>query len=313
MPLADRIVESVGSIGSDVCGTDMVAERLIEAERFSFDIEAKSAIVQIAESRALALVKAIPLCRLPFEKCWLEWPGDAAGARRDDSGDDTEEPRSFGVLLEAQDDSLQRFSISFVWDFKPNGKASYLHDIAGNSINISCVAFWVDWTKEIGQHATTDAEASKALEASLLPFVPPQSRGLLTHLRSNGLTGDVERLLAANVDDVRGEICYVIAALCLLNTKNYVSVDPVDLVKQNKARMRRRKAPLLSYSTVRIRLSKQERAAAKAFGMTREEMRKHVVRGHFKVRRSGIYWWRPYIRGSAAVGEVKRSEYKVAA
>jgi hypothetical protein len=27
-------------------------------------------------------------------------------------------------------------------------------------------------------------------------------------------------------------------------------------------------------------------------------MRRHLVRGHFKVGKSGVYWWRPFLRGS---------------
>jgi len=38
-------------------------------------------------------------------------------------------------------------------------------------------------------------------------------------------------------------------------------------------------------------------------------MAAHYVRGHFKQRKSGVYWWSPFVRGS---GEPrKRAAYAV--
>jgi hypothetical protein len=35
----------------------------------------------------------------------------------------------------------------------------------------------------------------------------------------------------------------------------------------------------------------------------RADVEAHLVRGHFKRRNSGVYWWNPFIRGT---GEVKQ-------
>lgn len=37
------------------------------------------------------------------------------------------------------------------------------------------------------------------------------------------------------------------------------------------------------------------------------EMRRHLVRGHFKRRRSGIFWWGDFFRGNPALGEVTKT------
>lgn len=313
MPLADRIVDAVGSLGADISGIPEVAERILEAERFVFDLEAKAAIVQIAESKPSALLTALPLCRLPFSKCWFEWPGEWVGGKPDVSPESTETPRTFGVLLEAVDSTHQRFSASFVWDFKPHGAVEHLFKLSGHTINVCTVALrvdWADWEDFTEIRVANEAEAASAIQATLTSFVPPHARGLITTLRETNPAA-VQEFVESNLEDIRGEICYVIAALCLLNTKNYVNTQQADLAKINKARVRNRKAPRMSYSTVKIRLSRHERTASQAIGMTREEMRRHVVRGHFKIRRSGIYWWRPFVRGSHAAGEVRRSSYEV--
>ena len=36
---------------------------------------------------------------------------------------------------------------------------------------------------------------------------------------------------------------------------------------------------------------------ARGRGATAEEIRSHLVRGHFKVRKTGIFWWRPHTAG----------------
>lgn len=51
---------------------------------------------------------------------------------------------------------------------------------------------------------------------------------------------------------------------------------------------------------------------ADASGISREAARQHLVRGHFKIRRTGVYWWSPFLRGDGTRGTVKRVEYEVA-
>jgi hypothetical protein len=321
MPLADRIIDAVGSPTLELQGVSLFAERLMKAERFVFDDEARAAIAQIASSKPTALMTALPLCRLPFERCWFEWPGALDEHRNDTLDEKHVLPRAWGVLLEATDSTLQRFDASFAWDFKPGDIDFSEYGPAvrrvwdGNTINLGTVGLhvdWADWEDWTEIRAANEAEAASALQTTVTTFIPPHSRDMIAALKATQ-PSEIEPLLASNFEDIKGEMSYVIAALCLLNTKNYTDISSVDLSKQNKARMRRRKRPLLSYSTVKIRLSKQERLAAKAGGMTREEMRRHVVRGHFKIRSSGIYWWRPFIRGSVAAGEVKRTAYEIAA
>lgn len=315
MPLADRIVDAVGSVSMELQGVSEFAERLMKAERFVFDPDARSAVSQIAISKATALITAIPLCRLPFEKCWLEWPGGIDDRSDNNLDEDHVIPRTWGVLLEATDSTLQRFDVSFVWDFKPGAIDLPPQYTEAHTLNLGVVGLhidWADWGEWTEIRAANEAEAASALQTTVTTVIPPHSRQMIAALKATQ-PAEIEPLLASNFESIEGEMSYVIAALCLLNTRNYTDISRVDLAKQNNARMRRRKRPLLSYSTVKIRLSQQERTASKAAGMTREEMRRHVVRGHFKIRSSGIYWWRPFIRGSVAAGEVKRTAYEIAA
>ena len=94
-------------------------------------------------------------------------------------------------------------------------------------------------------------------------------------------------------------------------SRNLVECKSGDLARLNSARRRSGNRTLLDYSEVTISLSKRDRAAAKSHAVSSTDLRRHIVRGHFKVRKGGIFWWRPCIRGSAAAGTVVRTGYVV--
>jgi hypothetical protein len=56
-------------------------------------------------------------------------------------------------------------------------------------------------------------------------------------------------------------------------------------------------------------MSRSQARIAAARGIDREAARAHLVRGHFKIRRTGVFWWSSFLRGDAGKGELKRQEY----
>ena len=80
----------------------------------------------------------------------------------------------------------------------------------------------------------------------------------------------------------------------------------------NRSRSKAGKPPLVDYHqlTLRIGASDAPRRRMDPYGHDRAAQRAHTVRGHFKIRKTGVYWWRPFIRGEVAEGFVGKS-YKV--
>jgi hypothetical protein len=118
--------------------------------------------------------------------------------------------------------------------------------------------------------------------------------------------------VAAALDDVRDEIGPLISLLILMNSKNCVDVAKQTIApKHNKARVKSGKPAFLGHSTVHIKLGKTNANVAAAYGMTKEEARRHLVRGHFKIRKYGVYWWTPHLRGSSLRGHINREAYIV--
>jgi hypothetical protein len=124
------------------------------------------------------------------------------------------------------------------------------------------------------------------------------------------LTGDTSSI----VHDVQDEMGHLFATLILMNSKNCVEVAKTEPpMKLNKARSKRGKPELLPYSTVKIELSQSQKRAVASGLISREEARRHLVRGHFKVRSTGVFWWGEFIRGSAAKGTIERRVHLVEA
>ncbi len=95
--------------------------------------------------------------------------------------------------------------------------------------------------------------------------------------------------------------------LIMINCKNLLtSREVVPSARLQKARMRRGKQPLFSHKILDISLTRSQANRAASQGMTRAQMRLHMVRGHFKVKKTGIYWWSPFIRGSKEAGLVTK-------
>ncbi len=119
-----------------------------------------------------------------------------------------------------------------------------------------------------------------------------------------------QQLRESFVNDIEGEGAFIEAFLILLNTKNGVVSEKEDHSRLNTAREKAKKPPLREFQITRMSLSRHALRGEMSGSATREECRQHYVRGHFKVRRTGVYWWSPFVRGSSTVA-VPRERYIV--
>lgn len=98
--------------------------------------------------------------------------------------------------------------------------------------------------------------------------------------------------------DIAGEGPFAQFFIAMLNSKNCVEQEAVSMAKLNKARANRKsdKPPLLDYTTIKLVMSKARRRVAAARGLSPEITREQLVRGHFKTRRTGVFWWNEFER-----------------
>lgn len=119
------------------------------------------------------------------------------------------------------------------------------------------------------------------------------------------------RMMRAAFADVEGEPAYMEALLICLQAKNILHSSPLDIPeKLQNARVKSGKQKLVEFTRVDIDLSRGASGRA-GVGQDRAALRAHFVRGHFKIRQTGIFWWSPYVRGDAVLGTVRQPEYRM--
>lgn len=103
-------------------------------------------------------------------------------------------------------------------------------------------------------------------------------------------------------------ITQILSALILLNCRNAVTTERVPAPeKLNKKRVKLKRAPIPEYRTVKVHLSGAARKAWSERGVSSAQMRDGAfVVGHFKVRKSGIFWWGFHMRGGGPSSGTRR-------
>jgi len=124
-------------------------------------------------------------------------------------------------------------------------------------------------------------------------------------------TQECYRLLAQLArSDWSGEASYLLAIIGMMNARNMVETLPVVQSKLNRARQRRGQQPLFEHHVLKIHARQERRVAHKLLlrggGDMREAMRWHAVSGHWKVRKTGIFFWHPFYRGDRTKGEITK-------
>ena len=322
MMLADHIIQSAKNPkGMNPFFTDF-GKAVAAAVPFEIEPDVGRIAHAVQQSDGKRLLAIHEFCRVPFKSSWFEWVGPSASFGTTIKSDArTEEtaprPDRCGALVEVLDDDMSAAMVSFAWSHKQYGvnvsPYSFLFDWAGKN-RIPKVASKMaldDIRKAFPKHKNDSDDDLNRLEARAEVLPNPRLVKLWMAVEARGAEY-LEAFKANAISDCEGEGGFVEGLLATLNSRNLSSVsEPCDMSKINKARRRMGRPELLSFRTVRLSLSRGvERRRGQGTG---DPLPLHMVRGHFKVRKSGIYWWSPFWRGDAAIGVVSRSGYQVAA
>lgn len=275
---------------------------LRQAQKFVID----RSIGEVAGDMSRNAVRdVLPFCRLPYPTCWLEiaqadrpFFADAFEHGPNHSGGRTFQPVRVGLLCEQQGDNPQRFWATLAWTYTV---ADQLAQGLESPVSICPfgVSIWCDtFDLTLGEPFT--------LKMLVAPYWR-EAMGLIVDKAP-----DLFPILTKNSDhDWAGEPWFWLAVMALLNAKNGARssfVQPPAAL--NKSRLRAGKPPLVDYHQLTLRIGPHDAPGRRTTASDRAAMRAHTVRGHFKVRRTGIYWWRSFIRGEVAEG-FARKDYKV--
>lgn len=309
---------------------EQAGNTVARAMRFVLDREIVVAAQLVTEVKPSSIIQGLPLCRLPFPATWFEYAGhDRPGAL----SPGTVVPHRVGLLCQAEPDAPSEISVHVFWqagkkdrvehcpvallaDMTADGRIARdpFLEIQKRDASTEGLKQALTATGHIHHHrvAASPRELNAALALSNRIFVmrsryfAPLAAEIIKQRGNTTLTW----LLRQSRADAESEASLLLGILMLLNTRNGTNREPADLARINTGRLKRGKRPLLDHWTVTLRLSRGPSRGLARSGVPAHEIRAHLVRGHFKIRKSGIYWWSPHLRGDTALGAVHR-KYQV--
>jgi hypothetical protein len=310
--------------------TRRTLERIARAQKYVLATQTASVVDSLAQDFG-GLTKTFPFCRIPYPLTWVEFvhrdrPHFAAAVLHAEEFQAV--PKRVGFLLNAVREDLSAWKAHLFWQTSKPGEPDQLC-AAAHAIGIDMrdsfnfkernppaltdvfpKRFFGDrvqehpgWTKASEAVRQTIIQHTKALHPD---YGHPTVLDVLRSSRGADAAEKAADLLAQlGCSDWAGEIAYLLATVGLMNARNTTEAVPVDLKKLNQARRKRGKPALLEHHILKIHRHQQRRTSGSEAERT-EALRGHFVAGHWKVRKTGIFFWRPYPRGDFAKGEVTK-------
>lgn len=295
-----------------------LAQEITEAQRYALSREAVFLIHSVSEMTAPKVLAALKICRMPFPSMWVEFVFrdrqdyfQTLGCH-DEIPDGTSAPSRLGFLLQQLDDTGRQIEVTLVWNHRsdagPTIGALALAINMSDDVSIDPAAVTLlhealseraaELPRELRdpKHRDQWLEVESRMNPSMCRFMLPTWRRIIAKGKA-----ETTAALADAGYDIKAEWKFVIGLLLVLNSRNVVEPsEEHTFEKLNKARTRNHKIPLLSYRNLRLSLSHVQRNRMGKPGIA--DLMKHLVSGHWKVRRTGIFWWSPHVRGNR--GEV---------
>lgn len=114
-------------------------------------------------------------------------------------------------------------------------------------------------------------------------------------------------LLQGHINELLIDATLVHAFLVMINSRNMTASTSADLQRLNRSRERSGKLPMLEHKILDVPISRVQRNGLAAQGISPGDIRQHWVRGHFKVRKTGVFWWAAHRRGDADQGIIRKT------
>jgi hypothetical protein len=312
-------------------GYAALAQDVLQAERFVLQRETVFLIHSVAQVPPSRLIPAMQICRMPYPRMWVEfiykdrddWH-EFSKVQRNGFGD-ASSPSRLGYYIEQQDSVGRNMVVTLVWRHNQDRNLKDRAIVIGGfalTINTTEHVEISEETRQRYWHARRNPSAMEKEFGADRTFPDPRDEAAALELEERINVGnslymapfwdwvlknhpeDVPELRNRALFDTLQEWRFVLGLLMVLNSRNVVGYSaPITFEKVNKAR-KAKGAPILHpHREIRLGLSHVQRNRL-GTGSTVDLMA-HLVRGHFKVRRTGLFWWSPHVRGKgeAPVGQ----------
>jgi hypothetical protein len=332
--LVDEIVTA------DISGCELgpLLQRIGAAHKFVLGAEF-AAVAEELSSDYGGLVRVFDRCRLPYRETWFEvCQADrprfmAAGMHLPQF---QRKPKRVGFLMSATRADLSAWKTHLFWNLELPGEAI--------SYGVAMNAMLADMSQPI--HAFTDSDDLEQIaragdnqgvpawrtRSAIQPHpgwtsandrvrlmmtnhtaiaIPDFRMTVFDYIEPYQYQQAMEAMFELARSDWAGELAYMLAVIGLLNVRNAVETEHVDRVRINRSRAKAGKLPLFEHHVLKISGRQRKRVYKNGAGTSdHAPMRAHFCRGHFKQRASGIYFWRPHLRGDQSRGLVDK-DYEI--
>jgi hypothetical protein len=330
MRLADALIAATGSPEYALYGGSIgtLADAVAIAEKYELHEDVRLACVSVTSSRPSSLLSALAFVRLPYRQCWIEWTWPAGETLAQLA---CPRPVRIGCLVCAGSQSQGSLHVALDWQpgGPPEQRAPYL---------IPYVALY-DWSAEINLSPTELRQLGAGLQVQreqALPYLDDCWPDAPNAVQREALRTLAGRMMivpdhvgpcagwwrhATHAPEAELRMMGVIdhawvlttAAIALLNARGAVRDEREDLAPLNRKRQRKGRPALQEFHRTYLYVPQigGRSNGAQASAEQRAAMRRHFVSGHYKVRKTGIYWWSPFLRGHGDEKILRRRQYNV--
>lgn len=312
-----------------------VKERISKAQVYVLDKDAVAMAAGVSLSKPSSTLSALPWVRLPFESIWVEFPNQELREAMANLGSPNKKPSGAiseivrtGFLVRKDDNHL---TIEYVHEDRIDGrklidlcpvymtfKLDGEHVLSESDIpEIDRIYRDTVGAKgKVQRHIKAihedprEAKADELLQERCKWIRHPDMKIVREHLVAMSGEANAETTEENQAREMKRLVNLIlIPFLILLSCPNAVTTQTVSHEKLNKQRRKKGKPELSDYRLVKMSLSKARKrvveGAAVASGA--RSITGSLVMGHFKVRKSGVFWWNPHSRAGTMEAPKRRT------
>jgi hypothetical protein len=309
-----------------------VVSRIGKASVFVLDPNATAMCANVFFSRPSSIVAALGFVRLPADTVWIEYSNIAAREAFAKLGNDNKWAEG-GVLIERSGLLLTQkegaIDMEAVAQFrKDDGRIVELLtakcrfdttlgikiDPADRRVPIKTNHGATGQAKKYYDLLSRDEAELAANDELRIRFGGSLHSDYIAMVSSiPGIEDQLRTTLAGHIDDIyRMFSTQILPSLILMNCRNAVEQEFVPApAKLNKARRAKGRPEIGPYHIVKLKLRPKVRRMYEQRGYSGVQISGGLVIGHFKVRRTGVYWWSGHLRHGGPGSRAPRTVHMV--
>ena len=276
-----------------------IRPRLMKAPKFIMHADFAMAVDELVHINwEKNYPKMVPLCRLPYRECWFETSQAERTLYRSATDIRPYEVKikRIGFLL-TEIETGGKWVAQMFWSF--DQKDPKIHELTAGSDP----EFWASAPYSAAMASVCFDPQCRVADNAIMPYGPSEFAIGVVKVGGASLH---EMNFKGTLTDWAGEGSFLVATLALLNSRNVVESTSVSFAKKNKAAAKSGQLPLYDHHVLSITKRYIKRNMDPSTVSDGRKFRLHFVRGHFKVRRTGVFFWHHHSRGDSKIGHVDK-------